>query len=397
MQSLRWALAPFVCLAAALAWFVSPEPPRPLDAADRLAGRVLMVGFDGREPTSPGVARTLTQIGEGRIAGVMYLRRNVADGPQVRRLNAAFAAAAPRLPPLVALDQEGGRVSRLGWRSRFPRTPSAFAVAKRATPGEARTIYGRMARGLRDWGFNVNLGPVVDVHRADNPIIGRLGRAFAERPETIVAYARAFQRAHSEVGVATALKHFPGHGSSLADTHLAAVDVTGTWHVRELDPYRPLLTEAPLVMTGHVINRRLGGPEPATLSHAIVTGLLRERLGYRGVVVSDDLQMDAIGEREEIAAEKAMRAGVDLLLFANDGRVGADLVERVVAHLAETARRDPRFETRLREAGDRIESLRERLVRCRSQSSTSCASSAKPDSSISQISARRNVRSSTRR
>ena len=360
MRQARWALAVLVVALASLLYVSFPRTDAPRDEAARLAGRVLMVGFEGRGMNDAGVRRTLAQIAEGRLAGVMYLRRNVRGGAQVTALNRAFREASA-IPPLVALDQEGGRVARLGWRSRFPRTPAALTVAASRTPLEARTLYARMAQELKVWGFNVNFGPVVDLHRGDNPIIGRFGRAFAAEPEAVTRYARAFQDAHRAANVATALKHFPGHGSSTADTHLAAADVTATWSERELEPYRALLATAPMVMTGHVSHAAWDGGTPATLSRAVVAGLLRERLGYRGVVVSDDLQMDAIAVSEERAAVAAIGAGVDLLLFANDGRVDEDLVPRVTAALARAARRDVRFRARLREAGDRVERLRARL------------------------------------
>ena len=357
----RFALAALAALGVALVVYLAVERATERDAMTALAGRVLMVGFDGRVASDDGVRRTVGQLRRGEIAGVMYLRRNVRGEGQVKALNRLLTGAADRTP-LVALDQEGGRVSRLGRRSGFRRTPSAFSIG-RTGPEQAMAAYERMAQGLRDWGFNVNFGPVVDLHRRDNPIIGRLGRAYAAEPETVVPFARAFVHAHAAAGIATALKHFPGHGSSLRDTHRGSADVTETWSPAELDPFRALVAEAPLVMTGHIVNRQLGSGAPATLAPEIVTGLLRERLGFTGVVVSDDLQMDAISDRydEPEAAERAMRAGVDLLLFANDGRVDPNLVTRVTEHLARVARRDPGFERRLREAGDRVDRLRERL------------------------------------
>ena len=328
--------------------------------ADALAGRVLVVGFAGRELGDRGLRRTLGQIRRGEIAGVMFLRRNVRDEAQVKRLTAAFQEATRRLPVLIALDQEGGRVARLGRRSGFPRAPSAFRVAEGLSLREARVLYARMAHGLRRWGFNVNFGPVVDLHQDSNPIIGRLGRAFAAEPEEVAAYGRAFAEAHLANGVLPAIKHFPGHGSSTRDTHKGTVDVTGTWRAKELRPFAALVPDVPIVMTGHMVNRTLGGDVPATFSDRILTDLLRGRLGFRGVVVSDDLQMDAIADRtgEERAAELAMRAGVDLLLFSGDRKDDLTLVRRVSRHLALTARADPAFRRRLREAAERVDVLR---------------------------------------
>ena len=337
-------------------------PAETVEPASGLVGRVLMIGFEGRDAGHRDVRRTLARLSRGEIAGVMFLRRNVGTGEEVRALAARLHAAVPpaEAPPLVAVDQEGGRVARLGWRAGFPAVAAPRAVAERFTPEEAEAIYARMAGELRRLGFNVNFAPVVDVHHDANPIIGRLGRSFGQSPAVVTAYAGALVRAHRREGVLTALKHFPGHGSSRADSHLGAVDVTDTWSPAELEPFAALAGEAPMVMSAHTVNRNVGASGPATLSRAALVGVLREQLGFAGVVVSDDLQMDAIADLhgEERAAELALRAGVDLLLFANDGRADPTLVPRVTAHLERVARADAAFRQRLREAGDRVDRLR---------------------------------------
>src|SRR3990172_7482535 len=180
----------------------------------------------------------------------------------------------------------------------------------------------RIARRLREAGINWNLAPVVDVgYNPANPVIVGTARAFSANPWLVAEHARAFIRGMHAEGVLTALKHFPGHGSSYADSHEGFVDVTDTASAEvELAPYRMLIAEglADAVMTAHVWNRRLGPERPAPLSRATVAGLLRGVLGFDGPVVSDDLRMGAIEQRYGLgaAAALALDAGVDLLLIA---------------------------------------------------------------------------------
>ena len=328
-----------------------PAPRPPLSPLEREVGSLLMVGFEGAEPDAPGVRRTLARARAGRIGAVMFLRRNVTDRTGTTALTGALRAARPDL--LVALDQEGGWVARLGRGSGFPRTPSARRVAAALTPAEAESLYEGMARGLSEWGFDVNLAPVVDVEVAGNPIIARLGRAFASDTGEVTDYARAFVRGHCRAGVRAVLKHFPGHGSSLADSHLGTADVTATWNERELAPYRALMDETGAVMIGHLTHRRLGGAVPATFSSAIVDGLLRREMGFEGVVVSDDLQMDAVTLSQPEAAVAALRAGVDVLLFSGD-RDDPVLVDAIIDGVAREARRDPDFRRRVALAAERV-------------------------------------------
>jgi beta-N-acetylhexosaminidase len=180
-----------------------------------------------------------------------------------------------------------------------------------------------LAATLAQVGVNLNLAPVVDLDvNPEGPAIGAAGRSFSPDPAVVVAHARAFVEAHRRQGVLTTLKHFPGHGSAAADSHRSLPDVTGTWSTSELVPYRTLITEglADAVMTAHVRHRGLDPDWPATLSPAIVGGILRGELGFGGVVITDDLQMGAVaGEHSlQTAIRQALRAGADVLLFANN-------------------------------------------------------------------------------
>lgn len=331
-----------------------------------MAGQMVMVGFSGSSLDDRGVRAVREQVSRGEIGGVMFLRANVESLPAVRAINSALVAARPWLPPLIALDQEGGEIERLTAAVGFAEIPSAQAIAG-GTPDEARAIYGRLAADLARQGFNVNFGPVVDLDiNPDNPIIGRYERAFGTDPDEVAALAAAFVEAHHAAGIATALKHFPGHGSSRDDTHEGFVDVTGLWQPVELEPYRTLIGDglADMVMVGHLYNADIQGGAagrlPASLSPAWIEGVLREQLGFGGVVITDDLEMGAIRSRFDLreTVVRAVEAGVDILLFSNtadyDPALGSEIHDILVAE----AQEDPAFAERIAESYRRIMALK---------------------------------------
>ncbi|HEY8201331.1 MAG TPA: glycoside hydrolase family 3 N-terminal domain-containing protein, partial [Actinomycetota bacterium] len=271
--------------------------------------------------------------------------RNVVSASQVRQLVAGLKDVAGDEPLLVAADQEGGRVARFSERYGFPPTSSAKELGRADDLTRTRAEAGLIAQTLAGLGVDLNLAPVVDLElNPEGPAIGAAGRSFSADPAVVVRHARAFVEAHRRRGVLTTLKHFPGHGSAAADSHRSLADVTGTWSAGELVPYRTLIAEglADAVMTAHVLHRGFDPHWPATLSPAIVSGILRSELGFGGVVLTDDLQMGAIaGEHGlQTAIRQALRAGADVLLFANnspgtyDDEIAPRAVETIL-HLVE--------------------------------------------------------------
>jgi beta-N-acetylhexosaminidase len=183
-----------------------------------------------------------------------------------------------------------------------------------------KQTYEKMAKELKSVGINYDLAPVVDLDiNSKNHVIHGLGRSFGKNPETVTKYASVFIDAMHKYGVLTSLKHFPGHGSSVGDTHKGFVDVTNLWQAVELEPYRMLNRKADTVMVAHVFNKKLDTKYPATLSRRTVDGLLRKKLGFGGVVITDDLQMGAISKKYGLKTtlQLAINAGDDMLLFGN--------------------------------------------------------------------------------
>jgi beta-N-acetylhexosaminidase len=192
-----------------------------------------------------------------------------------------------------------------------------------------------MAETLMSVGVTLNLAPVVDLAvNPDNPIIAAVERSFSADPDVVIAHATAFIEAHHDVGVRSAIKHFPGQGSATGDTHAGVVDVTDVWTETELEPFAALVGQRlpDAVLTAHIFNGRLDPDHPATLSMPTVTGILRERLGWDGAVISDDMQMgairDAYGYEEAVAL--AIEAGVDVLLIANQLVYEPDIAPRTI-------------------------------------------------------------------
>jgi beta-N-acetylhexosaminidase len=305
-----------------------PEPtctPGP-SLRDRI-GQMLLVGFRGLTVEEAG--EIASDIRDRNLGGILLFDsdqpthsavRNVDSPAQLTALIGGLQSLARR-PLLVAIDEEGGLVARLDQRHGFPSTISAADLGARGDVAFTRQAGEQIAKTLASVGVNLNLAPVVDLNvNPSNPIIGSLGRSFSTDPAIVTAQAEAFVEGNRSVGVHTTLKHFPGHGSSTGDTHLGVVDVTETWSTIELEPFRNLVHDAltDAVLTAHVFNSKLDPEHPATLSKPTITGILRDEIGWDGVVISDDMQMGAI--RQAYGYSDALRlailAGVDVLTIA---------------------------------------------------------------------------------
>ena len=355
----------------------SPSPSvAPVDLRTRI-GQMLLVGFRGT--TAASAASVLEDIGQRALGGVVLFNvdqptgsptRNIESPSQLAALTAALQAAAldgeAGLPLVVSVDEEGGQVARLDPAHGFPATESAAALGVRDDPAYTRAAADRIAATLAAAGINLNLAPVVDLNvNPQNPIIGALDRSFSADPDIVTSQAGAFVRGHHEERILTTLKHFPGHGSSTGDTHLGVVDVTETWSEVELEPFGALVDGglADAVLTAHVFNATLDPEHPATLSRATITGILRERLGFDGVVLSDDMQMGAIRDAYgyDDAVRLAINAGVDILTIANQQVFEEGIVSRTIDLVAGLVESGEITEARIDESWRRIQAFKARL------------------------------------
>jgi len=304
------------------------KPPHPVvhEAVnlDDMIGQMVMVGFHGTKPKTKTVKNIAKRIKDGTIGGVIIMARNVKNKKQLRELTDFFLAARPELPPFIAIDQEGGAVQRLNKRRGFRTIPAAASIVRKKSVDQARMIYAGMAKEMSDVGINMNFGPVVDLAtNKRNPIITRKGRSYGKDPKQVVDFASAFIEAHRDQGVLSVAKHFPGHGSSWTDSHRRFVDLSKTWDPVELEPYRLLAGDkAPdFVMVGHLFHPKYGGKKklPASLSKLAIEDELRGALKFKGLVVTDDLEMNSVKRRfkRPDLTIKAVNAGNDIILFSD--------------------------------------------------------------------------------
>jgi len=345
---------------------------------EQMIGQMLIVGFRGTSPRQAWPKQIRDQLARGQIGGVIFLKNNLSSARNAKALTRSFREAGAKYPPLITVDQEGGSVQRLAGNVGLRRLLSERAVANRLTPEQAFDYYRKMARDLKSFGFNVNLGPVVDVNtNPRNPIIGRLGRAFSRDPKTVVKYGAAFVRAHRAEGIITSLKHFPGHGSGRTDSHIDMVNISRSWNEKELAPFAELITEnlADTVMIGHLHLASLQPGEatnlPATFSPEVLEGVLRRQLRFQGVIISDDLEMGAIRRhyRPSEALIRAIKAGNDLLILSNTHRPDPAMPVRAVASIKQAAEQDPELKARIVDAFNRIIALKQRYLGPKSRAS----------------------------
>ena len=284
---------------------------------------MIMVGM----PKSELDAKVLEEIKRGKVGSIIFFEKNIPNRPNafasVKNMTWTYQKAAS-IPLFICIDQEGGKVNRLKEKYGFTRSVSAAMLGKYKSLDSVRFYADATAATLAGLGFNVNFAPCVDLAlNKENSVIYKPERSYSANADTVVMMAKEVIKQHRKYGVITSLKHFPGHGSSKEDTHFGVADVTNTWNELELKPYKVLIdsgyTDA--VMTSHIVNKNLDAKGlPGTLSKEILDGILRKRLGFNGVVFSDDMQMHAISKNFglEESIKLAINAGVDIMCFSNN-------------------------------------------------------------------------------
>ncbi len=368
-----------MALPAAMASMAQPAAVLPADSLlRRQAARMLMVGFRGDSVTERSdAARYVRDLHVGAIilfdvdltGSATIGSRNVTSRERLQRLTAQLRQWADE-PLLIALDQEGGRVARLKPQYGYHPLPSARRLGQIGSEDSTRHYAALCASELAQSGVNVNLAPVVDLDKGCSGL-GGLDRRYAADPATVVRQAEWFVDEHRRRHVACTLKHFPGHGSATGDSHWGFVDVTTTWQPQELEPFRRLIADdrADLVMTAHIFNRDIDPDHPATLSARTIDGLLRQQLGFDGVVVTDDLYMDAILARYSIADALvlAINAGADLICVGNNINTGfeADRPFKLVDIIVQAVHDGRIAPERLEQASRRIRQLAARFAQPR--------------------------------
>lgn len=349
----------FLCIA-----FTSKS--QAIDSLDIKIGQMILIGFPGTD-VDPKV---LNEIKQGKVGSIIIFEKNIPPKNSfiaLKKITWTYQQAAP-IPLFIGIDQEGGKVNRLKDKYGFPRSITAAAMAKPGTLDSVRFYCESTASTLAGLGININFGPVVDLaSNPNNPIIAKHGRAFSANEDSVIMFAKEFIIEHHKKGVLTSLKHFPGHGSSKDDTHLGIADVTNTWEERELKPYQVLIDSgyADAVMTSHIVNKKLDkNGNPGTLSADILTGLLRTKMKFNGVVFTDDMQMHAITKHYglEEAIRLAINGGVDIMTFSNN-ILGSEerTVDKVHLIIRNMVEKGEIKESRIQESFKRIIQLKAKL------------------------------------
>ncbi|MCC2971918.1 beta-N-acetylhexosaminidase [Massilia sp. IC2-476] len=308
-----------------------------------LAGQLIMVRLFGTELD----AETDAFLRQYTVRGACLFRQNMVDASQLTRLTGALREAmGPQA--LIALDQEGGAVVRSTW---VPAPPSGMALGAANDPLLAREVGAAVARAVRALGFNWNFAPVLDLNNnPHNPVIAE--RSFGADPETAAGIAMAWMEGSESEGVACCVKHFPGHGDTHVDSHrdLPTVDKPLEELERfEFAPFRIAAPKASAVMTAHIVYPALDPQFPATMSRPILTGILRERFGYEGVIITDGMDMHAIAHRYGAgeAAVNALVAGADMVMAIGTRETQVETVHAIAQAIRDGVLPLPEVEARL--------------------------------------------------
>jgi len=324
-------------------------------------GQLFMVGFEGTEVT-PELATWMETYGWG---GVILFGRNVESPAQLLALTHGLQTARRRgpMPVLIAVDQEGGRVARL--KAPFTAFPSAAMLGQTGSKPLAYEVGRALGRELRAVGINMDMAPVLDVlTNPANTVIG--DRAFGPDPHGVARLGLAFMRGLHAAGILAVAKHFPGHGGTWLDSHVAlpfSERTEAQLRACELLPFQEAIGAGlQAIMTAHVIFKAWDPACPATVSSSILSGILRTELGFSGVIISDDLGMAAVSETtpwEEVPL-RAIRAGVDLLLICHQRQ----RQERAYTSVLRAIERGELPETLVDGALARVQALKSRLHCC---------------------------------
>ena len=293
----------------------------------KMIGRMLVIGFPNAKIDKN--SQIVKDMKEYDLGGVILFDRdykdkaktkNISSPTQLKKLTTDLKKFSTK-PLFISIDQEGGKVARLKSKYGFSKIPSAHEVSKMSFE-DTVGVYEIQSSMLEDAEINMNFAPVVDLAvNPKNRVIVGLERSFGSDIRQVVAFSKVVIQEQKLHNIISVLKHFPGHGSSLGDSHKGFVDVSETWSPQELEPYKVLIDEnqVDMIMTAHVFNSHIDDKYPATLSYKFNTDLLRNMMKFRGVIISDDLQMGAISQHYSLSQKTtlAINSGVDILLFAN--------------------------------------------------------------------------------
>jgi beta-N-acetylhexosaminidase len=331
----------------------------------KMIGRMLVVGFKTQSVDKN--SQIVKDMQKYDLGGVILFdkcykertkTKNISSPQQLKQLTSELKNFSTK-PLFISVDQEGGKVARLKPSYGFTKISSAATLSKMGLD-KAQKIYELQSQMLQNEGINMNFAPVVDLAvNPKNKVIVGLQRSFSPEVKKVVAYASVMIQEQKKHNIISVLKHFPGHGSSLGDSHKGFVDVSETWTKKELEPYYALIKtkQVDMIMTAHVFNSHLDNKYPATLSYKCNTNLLRKKMGFKGLIISDDLQMGAITQHYSLKerVKLAINSGVDILLFGN--QLEQNSVKEIVDAIYSQVQSGAIPLEKIKQANQRIENL----------------------------------------
>lgn len=299
---------------------------------DEMIGQMIILGFNGNTVKSKGFKTVLNQVEKGEIGGVIFFEDNIKNKEEFLKMTTALKNSNAKIKPFISIDMEGGYVLRMNENNGFKNFKSAKEVSKLTTK-EAYREYSDMADELAKMNINLNFAPCVDLAINKDSIIEAKERSYSSDPKIVVKYAKEFIEAFDDKKIATSIKHFPGHGSPTGDTHLGFVDATNTYKEEELIPYMELANLKPTqtVMISHLYNKNIDARFPSSLSYNTIEKFLRIQTDFKGVTITDDLDMGAIRKNYELyeIVPLAINAGENVLLFSNRGNGDDKLAKKI--------------------------------------------------------------------
>lgn len=318
--------------------------------------QMIMVGFSGKTLSDSVIINDL----QNRVVGsVILFGGNIESPTQLNQLTTQLHNLSST-PLFIAIDQEGGRIARLRETNGYTSTYSAFQIGTIFNDENINRSWASLMAGwLKDAKITLNLAPVADVNvNPESPAIGYLDRSFSRIPDTVFNHCSWFIDEFHQKNILNCLKHFPGHGSASTDSHLGFTDITNTWADSELIPYKRLIQNGydDFVMSGHLFNAQIDSVYPASLSNKTLTGLLRDSLGFDGLIITDGMFMGAISNNYSFdeAVELAINAGNDILLYTTNKLSGKSLVDSVVGIVMNKISEGKITEQRIDESYNRI-------------------------------------------
>ncbi len=294
--------------------------------------------------------------------------RNIKSPTQLKTLISNLQSCSPNQGLLISVDQEGGFVHRLKSIYGFPETPPWQHIGYLKDQLMTKEFSETLSEALQSAGINVNFAPVLDLDYGNKTVIGKTQRAFTSDPDLLIEHAKIFINAHRRKNIISCGKHFPGQGSAYGDTHEGYTDISDSWTVKDLLPFDKLIQSEhlDLIMVSHTFDTKLDSKYPASLSKKTVTDMLREDLGFKGVVICDDPSMRAISDNYSLidTFEIMLNAGIDLFCLGNNLIYDPDYIPKSVDAICELLNSGRIKEDRILTSIKRIKALKKKYKIC---------------------------------